>query len=386
MPGCARLQLMVQINRVQPGVGAQLVDVGRFLIAFGSVEDSYFDEGKLACAVLYRTHFYFSWNVMIKSSRPILFLLLVSFSLAACASPAPTATPTFAPTVPPTSSVPLVILLSSPESDPVLLSAASEIATAYASEHGMQYEQRTILNPAELPPSLAKLIVLAPDPGISALALAAPQAQVIAIGFSTDASITNLSSLPVTTNNEAQTAFVAGYISAITAEDWRAGMLYTASSAPVVNDFVAGAEYFCGSCAPVAQPLIDYPATAQTDTENWQAAADLLLSQSIEVVYLSPELEGSGAAQYLANFGVLLIGSGVPPADSADSWIVSITSDVSGALHQLLPRALDGQPLQEATSLSLMNVNPNLLSESRQSFVRPVIDDLQAGYIQLPTD
>jgi hypothetical protein len=250
----------------------------------------------------------------------------------------------------------------------------------------MQFEQRKVLNLAELPPSLAKLIVLAPDPGISGLAAAAPQAQVVAIGFSTDTSITNLSSLPLSTNNEAQTAFVAGYIAAITADDWRAGMLYTASGAPNVNDFVAGAEYFCGSCAPILPPLIEYPATAQTDIQNWQAAADLLLSQSIKIVYLAPELESSGAAQYLASFGVLLIGSGAPPADLADSWVVSITSDVAGALHQLLPLALDGQPLQSTSSFSLANVNPSLLSESRQAFVHQVIDDLLAGYIQLPTD
>lgn len=323
---------------------------------------------------------------MIKPLQLVSLLLLLSFLIAACATPAPTTTPTLAPTLSPTPNVPLVILLSSPDSDPALLAAASEIASAYTSEHGMQFEQRTILNPADLPSSLAKLIVLAPDPGVSALALAAPQAQVIAIGFSTEANIANLSSLPMATNNEAQTAFIAGYISAITADDWRAGMLYTASSASAVNDFVAGAEYFCGSCAPLAQPLIDYPVTAQTEIQNWQAAADLMLAQSIQVVYLAPELEGSGAAQYLADLGTLLIGSGAPSTDLGDVWVVSITSDVTAALHQLLPLALDNQPPQSASSILLKNVNLSLLSESRQAFVHQVIDDLQAGFIQLPTD
>ena len=325
-------------------------------------------------------------NAMMKSSWPLTLLLLVSFFLAACSSPAPTATPTLDPTPSPTLNVPLVILLSSPDSDPTLQAAATEITAAYASEHGMQFEQRSALNLAELPPSLEKLIVLAPDPGISGLATAAPQAQVVAIGFSTDTSITNLSSLPLSTNNEAQTAFIAGYIAAITAEDWRAGMLYTASSAPIVNDFVAGAEYFCGSCAPLAPPLIEYPATAETDTQNWQTAADLLLSQSIKVVYLSTDLESSGVAQYLSGLGVLLIGSGSPPADLSNAWIVSITSDAAAALRQLLPLALNDQPLQSVSSFSLMNVNSNLFSESRQTFVHQVVDDLSAGFIQLPTD
>jgi len=279
-----------------------------------------------------------------------------------------------------------VILLAPPKSDPALTSSASEIASKYAGEHGMQFEQRSVLNPADLPPSLAKLIVLAPDPGVAALAAASPQAQVIAIGFSITANPANVVTLPLGETNESQIAFIAGYIAAITADDWRAGMLYTLSSAPIVNDFVAGAEYFCGSCAPLAPPLIEYPATAQTDTQNWQTAADMLLSQSIKVVYLPPDLESSGVAQYLSGFGVLLIGSGSPPAVLSNSWVVSITSDAAAALRQLLPLALNDQPLQGVSSFSLMNVNSNLFSESRQAFVHQVIDDLSAGFIQLPTD
>ena len=279
-----------------------------------------------------------------------------------------------------------MILLAPPESDPAFASAVSEVASKYAGEHGMQFEQISILKPAELPPSLEKLIVLAPDPGVAALVAAAPEAQVITVGFSSETSSANLTSLALPGNNESQVAFIAGYIAAMSAEDWRAGILYTAASAFIVNDFEAGAEYFCGSCAPVSPPFIEYPANAQTDVQNWQTAADLLRSQSIKVVYLTPELENSGVGQYLSGFGVLLIGSGAPSADLASSWLVSIASNQTEMIQQLLPLALDGQTLQPVNSLSFANANPDLFSQSRQTNVQLVIEDLMTGYIQLPAD
>lgn len=316
------------------------------------------------------------------------FFLFLTFALAlvGCAQPGPTATPTVLASPTPTPTIPLVILLAPPESDANLVIVVSELSAAYAAANGMQFEQRSLLNPAEMPSSLEKLIVIAPDPGVAALAATAPQAQVIAIGFSPDASLANLTSLPLGGDDANQIAFIAGYIAAISAEDWRSGILYSSASAAVLNDFIAGAEYFCGSCAPVSPPFIEYPVAAQADSANWQPAADQLLAQFVKVVYLTPELEASGAAQYLASSGVLLIGSGTPPAELANSWVVSVTSDPVAALRQLLPVALEAQPLQPVDSLSLLNANANLFSESRQIYVQRIIDDLTNGYIQLPND
>ncbi|MCL5428781.1 MAG: hypothetical protein M1347_03130, partial [Chloroflexi bacterium] len=150
-------------------------------------------------------------------SKPISFFLTTFFAfvLVGCAQAVPTATVTALPSPTPTPADPLVLLLAPPESDASLVAVASELASAYASGAGMQFEQRSLLNPAELPASLAKLIVLAPDPGAATLAAAAPQAQVIALGFSSEGSIANLISLPLGSGQDAQIAFIAGYISAM---------------------------------------------------------------------------------------------------------------------------------------------------------------------------
>ena len=314
-------------------------------------------------------------------------ILSLALALVACAQPTPTATVSPLPSPTQTPAAPLVILLAAPESDPNLVAVASELASNYAASNGMQFEQRPLLNPAELPVSLAKLIMLAPDQGAVALASAAPQAQVIAIGFSPGGVVPNLLSIPLSGDDSPKIAFIAGYVAAISAEDWRTGMLYTGGDTSIVNDFVAGAEYFCGSCAPQSPPLSEYPVAAQaTDAQNWQSAVDQLLAQSVRVVFLSPEMEANGAGQSLANSGILLIGNGNPSAELANSWIVSIASDSSGALRELLPLALNGQAIEPANSITFTNANPNLFGASRQANVQRVIDDLLTGYIQLPTD
>lgn len=317
--------------------------------------------------------------------------LLITFLLAACAFGA-SATPTI--TLPPVPiatdtsppAQPLVLLLAPPESDPALAAAAAEVAGGFANSNGMQFEQRSELDATQLPANLSKLIILSPDPGAAALAAAAAQAAVIAVGFDPGAEASNLQILQIAGSGSGEVSFIAGYIAALTAEDWRMGMLHAGESAGQVDDFLAGAEYFCGSCAPVAPPYNDYPqAAAAVDFQNWQTAADQLIFQSIRVVYLAPELESSGAAQYLANYGILLIGSGAAPADIAANWLASVSgADAVSALRQQLPLALAGQPLSATSSLTISNTNPNLLSEARLSHIQSIINDLLAGFIALP--
>lgn len=313
-----------------------------------------------------------------------LSLLAIALVLGGCSfTGAVTPTETVSELIAPTSTIPapLIILLNPAGSDPSIAGAAAEAASLYAQEHGMRFEERVALDPAQIPGELTKLIVLAPDPGALALATAAPHANVIAIDFTPDDELPNLVSLHSGVSQEA-IAFIAGYMAALSAEDWRAGMIYTPQSAHLVDDFVSGVEYFCGLCIPAAPPNNDYPQAFQAaDAQNWQGAADALLGQSIRVVYLAPELETSGAANYLASFGVLLIGSGAPPTEIGGNWIASIGMDPRTELRERLTAILAGRPVESSGSLALTNVNPGLLSEGRLAHVQALISDLLAGLI-----
>jgi hypothetical protein len=285
----------------------------------------------------------------------------------------------------PTASAPLVMLLAPSGSDSTTLDFASDAATFYANANGLAFEQRVSLAPVEIPTNLAVLLILAPDPGAAELAAAAPAARVIALGFEPTPA-PNLVSISTAIASGNTAAFVAGYVAELTAEDWRAGILYTPATASLVEDFVAGGEYYCGACMPVAPPYIDYPAASEaSDIASWQTAADQLLIQSIQVAYLTPELEASGAAQYLASYGVLIIGSGSPPAEISASWLASINADTSGAVRQQLSDALAGLPLTQTSAIAVTNPNPAYLSQARLDNIQIVIDDLLSGYLVLPS-
>lgn len=277
------------------------------------------------------------------------------------------------------------MLVAPPQADAALTVAAAEMVAAFAAEHQLQFEQRQLLDPAQLPAGLEKLILLAPDPGTAVLAAAAPQLPIITVGFAPDGQFANVTTIGLSGDQDAQAAFIAGYVAALTADDWRAGMLYTAVSAPLADDFLAGAEFFCGACNPVAPPQAEYPQAVQVaDAASWQVAADQLLASQIRVVYLPPELEASGAGQYLASFGVLLIGSGTPPEHLAASWLVSIGANPEAFLREQLPLALNGQPFETFYPLVLTHVNLSYLGEGRLSYVQTTMDDLMAGFILLP--
>jgi hypothetical protein len=309
----------------------------------------------------------------------VLLALLAACSLGNLASPTETISAHVAPTstdVP----VPLIILLKPAGSDAAVAEIAAEVASGFASERGMRFEERDTFDPAQAPAELVKLIVLPPDPGALSIATSLPGVAVITIGFTPDGESPNLESLAATGSPEA-VAFIAGYVAAISAENWRTGMIYSPQSEHLVDDFMSGVEYFCGLCIPAAPPDHDYPQAFQAqDAQTWQAAADALLGQSVQVVYLSPEMEFSGAGSYLASFGVLLIGSAEHPADISASWIASISGYSIDQLREQLTPLLDGQAPQ-VNAIELTNVNPALLSDGRQAHIQALISDLLAGMI-----
>lgn len=318
-------------------------------------------------------------------NKPTLNLVAgLMFILAACAQPTPTATPKIAATLTSAPYASLVILLAGSGDDPVSVQAASEIAQAYAAENNMDFQQLDSLDPNNVPGNLTILIQF-PSSGFDYSALIG-NVKVIAVGNNQQSNLPNVVPLPLGIDSE-KVAFIAGYIAAISAEHWRTGILYTEADSANVNDFLAGAEYFCGSCVPTSPPLSEYPLAVQAnDAQNWQSAADQLLAAFVRVVYLTPELESSGAAQYLASSGVLLIGQGTPPAELTGSWLISISTDPTSVLRELLPLALAGQPVIPVSTLAFANVNADRLSESRLTNIQQVIGDLMVGYIQLPAD
>lgn len=320
-------------------------------------------------------------------------LFIFALVLAACSqssnSTEPTDLPTEIPqaTQPPTPLPGTALFYVSPDSDPQLAAEARQIFQNYASEQQLNFEEAASLSVENMTPQTELLLLIGPYQGLAELAAAAPQARIIAIGSGQQVEASNLQSLTLSTLADEQTAFIAGYIAALSTEDWRIGLIYTPEDILLAEAFIAGMKFFCGSCKPVAPPYTDYPQIEQiTDAQNWQPAADMLFSQFAKTVYLTPQLESPAIQEYFFNRDILLVGSRLSDPRFGEGWLASVSADSLSTLRQQLPLALAGLPLEtEASPLTLSEINPSYLSEARLRDVQQVIDDLLVGFIALPS-
>lgn len=333
-------------------------------------------------------------QMAIQKQRTVYFWLLVLvLILVACApqgdsadqlqntevEPQPSETPTVLPRT--------AILLISPDSDPQLVAETEQIVRTYTVEQGLEFETRETLNGGDIQEGVELVVILGPYEGIADLAVSASQVRIIGITVGEHIDAANLQLISLEVRLAEQAAFVAGYTAALSTEDWRVGVLHTQETTHLAEAFIAGMEFFCGSCLPVRPPYIDYPLSAGVDSvQNWQSGADQLLGQAVKTVYLTPELELPEVQQYFFNRSVLLVGRTLSSPDFASGWLASIGGDSISVLRLQLPLALEGIPMSVGpSSLTLNDANGLYLSEARVQHIYEIIADLLNGYIALPS-
>src|SRR5690242_12383 len=171
------------------------------------------------------------WRKFVRPRFIILFVV-IAVVLNACGggTPAVTSTPIpiDTPIVPPTAAqtatptIPLAILIVPADLDKDASDLYQKTVYDLAQTSGFRFQVRNTLTPAELEPGLKVVIALPPDPGIAALAAAAPQVQFLAINIPGISPGGNISVL----GNNSQTdvsAFLAGYTAAMITDDHRIG-------------------------------------------------------------------------------------------------------------------------------------------------------------------
>ena len=121
----------------------------------------------------------------------IAIIVLFAFILTACGGGEPSVTstplPSETPLVPPTSTgtavVPLAILVLPSDLDPDTSNLYQKTVYDLAQSAGYRFQVRNSLSAAEIEPGLKIVIALPPDPGVAALAAAAPGVQILAINI-----------------------------------------------------------------------------------------------------------------------------------------------------------------------------------------------------------
>ena len=331
----------------------------------------------------------------------LLTVLTIAF-LVACggqATPEPLVpTPSFTPVFTATPVDPLVILVLPPDTPAGESETFQTLVYQLAQENGMRFQLRNTLSVDELQmerPALKVVIAIAPDPGLAALAAAAPEVQFLAVdipGITAGGNITTIGGVDQPIDKQ---AFLAGYLAPMFAWEWRVGILSqkdTPGGESARTAFTNGYHYFCGDCRnPIfSYPRPDYPVVVRIPTDAllneyiYYAAAlrDYNSNFYADVVYLYPDVATADVASYLVDEGALLIGQELPSEDLRSSWIVSIQPDLIPAIENVFPELLAGRGgTSIATPLFLTDINESLLTEGKLLLAQEILDGLQNGTI-----
>lgn len=303
-------------------------------------------------------------------------------------TPAPTETPLSPPTLTATPTVPLAILVLPADMDTDTSNLYQKTVYDLAQAAGMRFQVWNELTPADLELGLKVVIALPPDPGIAALAAAAPDVQFLAINIPGVMAGGNVSVLG--DNSQVDVAgFIAGYTAALVTEDHRIGMLMPKDNNDAIrmfNAYTRGMTFYCGSCRPFYYLPWSFPQyleiPADEDKANYNAYADVLMLQyKVRTIFIAPQIYTNDLVNYIGTTGTNMIGT-ISPGQLPAGWIMTIQPDTIKAIQTAWPQLIAEEGgITVQSPLSLSDIDPSLLSPGKQRDVQQKLDDLQAGYI-----
>lgn len=333
--------------------------------------------------------------------------LLLIFLLNACggnepsvtATPLPSETPVIPPTLTATPTIPLAVLILPANLDPETSNLYQTTVYDLTQSSGYRFQTRDSITEADLTePGLKIVIALPPDPGIAALAAAAPQVQFLSINIPGILPGGNVSAL----GGEGQTgiaAFLAGYTAALLTEDYRIGMIIPKGNSDAQQAEAAfrnGIAFHCGLCRPIFFPsfcLVEnlqscYPQFVEIPTDEDPArygpyADYLILQREVDTLFVYPDVADPDLLTYIGTTGALLIGTATPE-ERPGGWVMTIQPDVIKAIQNAWPQLVAGQGgVTVQSPLGLGDVDPSLLSPGKQRDVQEMLDKLQQGLINI---
>lgn len=278
-----------------------------------------------------------------------------------------------------------VILWAGAESDMADLAEGQAALSRVAQESGYVYEQRENLSVESAPENLALVLALPPASGVEQLAAALPQTKFVILGVSGLSSSGNLVVIGSSAPASDFQAFMAGYISAVQADDWRVGLIYVGDSSGLQykNAFLTGVVYYCGTCIPYFPPYSGYPVSVEvapgSGVEVFQQAVDNMSALGVNTLHLAPGAQSDEIYQYAAALNMRFVGTVAPPAGLEAYWIASVLSSGQVDLHLAIQQVLAGQ-----TQIDVQNsieITYTGLSEARLAIFQEMLEQLENGAV-----
>lgn len=331
--------------------------------------------------------------------RSIILFAVLAALLSACgpsqpsatSTPPPTDTPVVLPTLSPTPATPLAVLIVPAELDPDTSNLYQKTVYDLTQQSGFRFQVRNAFTEADLlEPGLRIVIAVSTDPGIAALAPAAPQVQFLTINIPDIAPGGNVSVLGNNTQSDVA-AFLAGYTAALITDEYRIGMLLPRDNADAIralNAYATGMVFQCGACPRIYFYNWSYPQyqdiSAEEDKNAYNAYADnLILQYKVSTIYLYPDIYTEDLANYIGTTGTYMIGT-ISPEQRPAGWVMTIQPDVIKAIQNAWPQLVAGQGgITVESPLGLSDIDPTILTPGKQRLVEQTLNDLQAGLISI---
>ena len=282
-----------------------------------------------------------------------------------------------------------MILVAPPEASSTEFEELASTLVELAEAEDLDFEVRSSFTQQDLSPVLKIVVAIPPDPGLAELAHAAPATQFLGIAIPGLEPAPNLSIINTQEISPDRVGFLAGYLAAVVAPEWRVGTLSTNDTPEGVSQrqgFLNGAIFFCGLCRQTYPPFNTYPmyveAPSASSPQEWQTVGDILIDQAVQTAFIAPGVSDDSLFEHLASAGINLIGTVPPPAGLRDQWIATIGGDVPSALMAVWPDLITGQGGASLPApLTATHRNPDLFSPGRQRLVDNLISELSDGFI-----
>jgi hypothetical protein len=286
-----------------------------------------------------------------------------------------------------------VILIAPPESDDELAIELEDTLEALSVQANLRWKKVESIDDFTIHDSLRIVVALAPDPGLKRLAEQAPHAQFLGVGIEGLEIHDNVSRITTEGMRPDVQGYLAGYVAAMIAPDWRAGVIShtgNPNGRAAGSGFMQGARYFCGQCRPSFPPYTSYPTALNLESPGtpWESGIGDLLQKAVKVVYIYPEIDNPELREYLALEAVAMIGGdGHIEGEIQDYWVASIRTDPSQALTEIWESLLGGEGgISLPMPLIFEDINRAWLSEGKERLAMATIQDIYDGFLDTGID
>jgi hypothetical protein len=325
----------------------------------------------------------------------LLSLIIPLLAITGCGKRDVKVEPAPAKTQPPATPSPIpaadrVVLVATADSDPVIVQDAETILRELAASSSLEFEKREQVIANEITRDIKVLIFLNQPDNLGSLATGAPGTQFVAI---TNKDWNPGPNVTVIRKRDDHAAFMAGYLAALLAPNYRVGALLIAEDPAAGQAFVNGVYYYCGFCASVIYPLNKYPVISTQPTASpaavWQAGFDAINASKINVLYVTKEAASPELLTYLASLDVAMIGNQTPSAEGKAKWVATLYADGITPIREIWADLLagkGGKVMNAALKIAdnqYVTVGDGLvwLSQGKMDYAQKTMDLLQDNFI-----